>query len=163
MTTTQHSATPSFEVRTIAPIRVAAVRHVGPYEACETAWQTLCGWAGPKGLLGPKAVFMGLSHDDPSRTPTFQLRYDACIAIADDVAIEADAPVHEITIAGGDFLCAIHHGPYSELFETYVGLFAYVLPRLGRECSCPSVEVYLEDCTVTPADKLRTEIRIPLK
>ncbi len=29
------------------------VRHVGPYMECETAWNALCGWAGPKGLFTP--------------------------------------------------------------------------------------------------------------
>ena len=35
-------------IENIEPIRVASVRHVGPYEKCEPAWQKLCAWAGPR-------------------------------------------------------------------------------------------------------------------
>ena len=54
-------------IEKIEPIRVACVRHTGPYEECAGAWNKLCGWAGPRGLFGPQTRMIGISYDDPRR------------------------------------------------------------------------------------------------
>ena len=35
-------------IETLEPKKVAFVRHIGPYEKCEPAWNTLCSYAGQK-------------------------------------------------------------------------------------------------------------------
>jgi AraC family transcriptional regulator len=143
------------------PTRVAYVRHVGPYATCHAAWSALCGWAGPKGLLGPQVRVIGISHDDPEVTPPEKIRYDACITVSDDVA--AEGPVGVMDIGGGDYAMALHAGPYSGLHQSYAELCGVALPKLGREPGyAPSLEIYLNDPAVTPPQDLRTEIYIPL-
>ncbi len=141
--------------------RVAYVRHVGPYAQCEAAWTTLCAFAGPKGLLGPQTRFIGVCHDDPEVTPPEKIRYDACITVSDDVAAEGEVGLMDI--GGGEYVTALHEGPYSGLHASYAELCGVALPKLGREPGyAPSLEIYLDDPATTPPEDLRTEIYIPL-
>jgi len=140
---------------------VAYVRHVGPYAQCHAAWEALCGWAGPKGLLGPGVRVIGVCHDDPEVTPPEKIRYDACITVPEGVTAEGPAGVMDI--GGGDYAMALHAGPYSGLHASYAALCGVELPRLSREPAyAPSFEIYLNDPATTPPEDLRTEIYIPL-
>ena len=55
-------------VETVAPMRVAFVRHIGPYDQCSTAWDRLSSWLGKEGYLGRGCRFLGVSYDDPEST-----------------------------------------------------------------------------------------------
>jgi AraC family transcriptional regulator len=141
--------------------KVAYVRHVGPYAGCHAAWETLCGWAGPKGLLGPQTRVIGVCHDDPEVTPPEKIRYDACLAVGEGVT--AEGPVGVMDIGGGDYAMALHEGPYSGLHQSYATLCGVELPKLSREPGyAPSFEIYVNDPATTPPKDLRTEIYIPL-
>ena len=65
------------------PLRVACVRHVGPYQECGKAWQTLMAEAGKLDLIRPGVLHIGVGHDSPDVTPASELRYDACITVDD--------------------------------------------------------------------------------
>lgn len=147
--------------KTIEPFCVAFVRHVGPYEQCGTAWERLCAWAGPKGLLGPRSVFVGLCHDDPEITSGENIRYDACVAVPDGTEPEGDVGVKRI--GGGEYAATVHVGPYGEMYATYAWLCGVWAAEAGRELSGePSLEFYLNDPQSTPPEKLRTEICVRL-
>jgi len=75
-------------IETIKPMRMACVRHVGPFEEYGKAWTKLMVWAGPLGLLGPKTVYAGISYDDPSVVEPAKLRSDACISVPKDMIFE---------------------------------------------------------------------------
>lgn len=150
------------EIRAFDPIRVAYVRHVGPYEQCGGAWEKLCAWAESRGLLNEDAIFIGLSHDDPSLTAPRHIRYDACIAVDNSVHGQGDVLVQEIN--GGDFAVTLHKGPFDQMFAAYAELHGVWLPRTGRGMAMqPSVEVHLNDPETTPPEELLVEIRLPLK
>lgn len=120
-------------IKTLDPIRVACVRHVGPYADCGPAWQKLWGWAGQKGLLGP-----------------------------DTLAGEGEVGIR--TIAGGRYAVAVHVGPYAKLIDSYAELYGRWLPGQGlKPRDEPSFEIYRNDPSFTPADKLVTEICVPLE
>ncbi len=141
--------------------RVAYVRHVGPYAQCEAAWNALCAFAGPKGLLGPRTRCIGVCHDDPEVTPPEKIRYDACITVGPEVTAEGEVGIMDI--GGGECAMALHEGPYSGLHASYAELCGAVLPKLGREPGyAPSFEIYLNDPSTTAPKDLRTEIYIPL-
>ena len=67
--------------RTVPAIRVAFMRHVGPYCEAGAAWERLQAWAGPRGLFGPRTLVLGVCHDDPEVTPADKVRYDACVTV----------------------------------------------------------------------------------
>ncbi|MBI9080198.1 MAG: AraC family transcriptional regulator [Pseudodesulfovibrio sp.] len=66
---THEDTTLEVRVEELKPMKVAFVRHIGPYMECKTAWDTLCTWAEPKGLFRANTKFIGISHDDPTVTP----------------------------------------------------------------------------------------------
>lgn len=149
-------------IRTIDPIRVAAVRHTGPYEECETAWKTLMEWACPANLCVDGTRYIGVGYDNPEDTPPAAIRYDACMTIAEDVIPEGD--VREMTIDGGQYATVTYKGPYSGLKNIYHWLYAKWLPENGyRYAMKPCFEVYLNDPANTPPEDLVTEIWAPVE
>uniref|UniRef100_A0A7C4ELQ5 AraC family transcriptional regulator n=1 Tax=Fundidesulfovibrio putealis TaxID=270496 RepID=A0A7C4ELQ5_9BACT len=144
------------------PIRVACARATGPYMlAAQKAWDALCAWAGPKGLLHPGAMFIGIGYDDPGSTPQDLLRYDACVSVGPDVAADGDVSIMEIP--GGEFAVTVFKGPYTGLEAAYAQLYGQWLPASGREPDMrPGYEVYLNDPASTPPEELLTEINMPL-
>ena len=149
-------------IENVPKMRVAFVRHIGPYNECETAWEKLCGWAAPKGLFTPDAKILGLAHDNPEETPPEKIRYDACVTVGDDVQPEGEVGVQEIR--GGDYAIYLHKGPYEKLAGVYEELYTRAIPASGREFAFdPCFEVYVNDPRSTPPEELMTEIYVPLK
>lgn len=150
------------ELKRIEPIRVAFMRHTGPYKECGIAWEKLCGWIGRKGLFRPDTRFLGVSYDDPDVTPPEKLRYDACVVVGPDVKPEGEIGVQKI--AGGLYAVTIHKGPYEKFSETYAKLMGEWLPRSGHRLSgTPCFEHYLNDPNTTPREELLTAIHVPLE
>jgi AraC family transcriptional regulator len=148
---------------TLPEIRIASVRQTGPYmESAERAWEILCSWAGPKGLVTPATMMIGISHDEPQSTPSEEIRYDAAISLAADIAVEP--PMTLGSLPGGEYAIFIHQGPYEALEDTYKIIMGQWAPTSGREfADTPWFEVYRNDPTTTPPAQLITDIHIPLK
>jgi AraC family transcriptional regulator len=149
------------EIKNLDPIRVAFVRHVGPYAGCGAAWEKLCAWAGPRGLFGPDTRFLGICHDDPQITPPEKIRYDACVTVGAEVVPEGEVGAQETV--GGEYAVTLHRGPYEQLHATYERLCGEWLPHSGREPAiAPCFEVYLNDPKTTRPAELLTQIHMPL-
>ena len=150
------------EVESVEPTRVAFMRHFGPYDKCGDTWERFLAWAGAEGLLGAKARFIGLCHDDPEITPSEKIRYDACLTVD-----EGFKPVGEIgvqTIEGGPYARATHFGPYDRLGETYARLAGEWAPRSGwRLRTAPCFEVYLNSPESTEPEDLLTDVYLALE
>lgn len=143
------------------PRKVAFVRHLGPYQECGTAWDRLCTWAAPKGLLAGGPEMFGISYDDPETTPPEKIRYDACLRVEDDIEPGEDIGLQEI--AGGTYVVATHEGPYSDFNQTYSYLYADYIPSTQWECrDAPCVEIYLNDPNSTPPEDLVSLVCIPV-
>ncbi|MFH2002376.1 MAG: AraC family transcriptional regulator [Planctomycetota bacterium] len=150
------------EIRSMEPMRVAFVRHTGPYDQCGTAWEKLCSTLGAKGWLGPGVQFMGLCHDDPEVTPSDKIRYDACVKVDETFQPEGDIGVQ--VVPGGEFAVTTHLGPYNNLGKTYATLCGRWMPQNNRELrSAPSMEFYLNDPEGTDPEDLITDIYMPVE
>jgi AraC family transcriptional regulator len=157
---------PPMEVRTctLAPMKVAFLRHVGPYhgEALAGTWDRLLSWAGQRGLLGPGAQLLGIDHDNPHVTPADKLRYDACVVTTRPVQPEGDIGFQEIP--GGEYAVVTHTGPYERLPETYARLYGDWLPQSGREpAEAPGFTLYRNSPPDTAPEDLVTDIYVPLR
>lgn len=149
-------------IKNVQPLRVAFVRHIGPYSGCKAAWDRLCAWAGPRGLFGPGTQFVGICHDDPEVTPPDKIRYDACMTVGPTVQGEGDVGIQEVK--AGEYAVTEHRGPYEKLSETYARLCGEWIPAQGREIrSAPSFEVYKNDPGRTRPADLRTDVHVPLE
>jgi AraC family transcriptional regulator len=154
--------TMNVEIKTIKPMRVAFVRHVGPYDGVGTAWEKICTQLGIEGYLGNQSRFIGISYDDPDVTVPEKLRYDACITVDDNFVPTEDIDVQ--TVGGGEYAVMTHIGPYNKLNETYSKLYGQWLVHSGRELrSEPCMEFYLSDPDNTDPEDLITDICLPLK
>lgn len=143
------------------PIRVAFMRHVGPYSQVGATWDRFLPALGKEGWLGSDLLFIGICHDDPDVTPQGKIRYDACVSIPDRFVPEGDIGVQ--VIPGGEYAVTTHFGPYNRLGQTYAKLLGQWLPRSGRELGAtPCFEVYLNDPQSTEPEELLTDIYAPL-
>jgi len=150
------------EIRHMDEMKVIYVQAIGAYKNVGTAWESLCHFAGPRGLLGPQTKMFGLSHDDPDVTETSKLRYDACIVIDQDMQPEGEVGIK--TVRGGDYAVFLHKGAYSDLKRSYNDIFRNWLPQSNRELGdAAPIEIYLNDPEKVKPEDLLTEICIPLK
>ncbi|WP_229592001.1 AraC family transcriptional regulator [Pseudodesulfovibrio sediminis] len=139
------------------------VRHVGPYAECASAWETLCGWAGPKGLIRPEVRFLSLNHDDPDVTAPEKIRCDVCMTVEAPTPAP-QPPISRKTIEGGRYAMTVHHGPYEKLAETYAQLCGQWAPQNGYEIEAQaSIEIYLNSPKQTAPEDLITQVHIPIK
>src|SRR5580698_2913082 len=80
---TNHITTKVMKVitRKIKPMRVAYLRHVGPYESTGQTWIDLITRLSADKQVRKSSVFIGIGHDNPAVTRAADLRYDACITV----------------------------------------------------------------------------------
>jgi AraC family transcriptional regulator len=143
-------------------MRVAFVRHVGPFKDVGAAWGSVMGWAGMRGLFGPHTRAIGVIHDDPDITAPEQLRYDASVTVLGDVRAEGNDRHQEI--AAGDYAIARHRGPYDRISETYARMCGEWLPFERRElATAPALEFYLNAPQTTRPEDLLTDACLPLE
>ena len=162
MTVNKEAKKMNVEIKTIKPMRVAFMRHIGPYKECGKVWEKFCAWAGARLLLCPNTAFLGISHDDPTITPPEKLRYDACIPVDEKVLPDGEVGIQEIP--GGEYAVIRHLGQYEKLIDTYAKIMGEWLPRSGREPrSTPCFEVYINSPDNTDPKDLITDIYIPLE
>ncbi|MBB3175753.1 GyrI-like domain-containing protein [Variovorax sp. Sphag1AA] len=133
------------EIKTLAPVRVAYMRHVGPYGSSGIAqlWQRFAAWCGEHGLMEPRRVMYGISHDNADVTPPEKCRYDACIEVGDEFSPQGEVGVQ--TLRGGRFACARFAGTSADIHGAWVQLCDW-LPDSGHQADdAPPVEVYGKD------------------
>ncbi len=149
-------------IKRMDAMRVAFIRHVGPYNEVGPTWGQLCAWAGRRGLFGPHTKMFGLCHDAPEVTPPDKIRYDACIVVGPEVQAEGTIGIQ--TIPAGEYAATIHRGPYEGLHATYARLCGEWIPQQRREIrSAPAIEIYHNNPNDTPAEKLVTEVLVPVE
>lgn len=152
----------SVVVKPLKPMRVAFVRHVGPYDQVAPAWDRLCTFLGKEGLLGGDTQFFGICHDDPAVTESARIRYDACVTVDRHFAPQGDIGVQ--VLPGGDYAVLTHIGPYADLGASYARLFGQWLPRSGRRLRpTPSFEAYLNSPENTDPEDLIVDLHAPLE
>lgn len=142
-------------------IRVAALRHIGPYHTIGESFGKLYSIAVPAGLLGPASMMVGIYHDDPETTPEAELRSDAAVAIPESAQVPDG--LSEIRIPAGTYACTTHIGSYEGLGDAWSRLMGEWLPQSGRrvgEGVC--YEVHRNDPTRTPKEELRTDLFLPI-
>ena len=149
------------EIRTLGPMHVAFVRHIGPYNQVGPTWGKLMSWAGMRGLLGPDSHILGIVHDDPRITPADKVRYDAAVTVPPGVTPEGEVGVTDLS--GGSYATILHRGHYDTIGESYDMLCGVWLPQSGREVRDePAFEVYLNSPLNTAPQDLLTIIHLPV-
>ena len=147
--------------RKIKPMRVAYLRHVGPYEDTKPTWFDLMARLSADKQIRKRSVFIGIGHDNPSVTPAAELRYDACITVDEDY--EPKKPVALQTIVGGDYAVA-KNCPVGKIKDAFQYLFGKWLARSSRELRpAPSFIVLVDAQDAVAPTKRRVDIYMPLQ
>jgi AraC family transcriptional regulator len=149
-------------IKYLQPMRVAFMRHIGPYSEVGQTWDEFMMWLGKDGLLGGDSQFIGICHDDPAVTLSGRIRYDACVTV--DEAFRPQGEVGVQVISGGEYAIMTHFGPYEKLGASYAKLLGQWLPRSGRRVRpIPCFEVYLNSPENTAPADLISDIHVPLE
>lgn len=155
------------EIEARPELRVAAVRHVGPYAQVSAAFQKLGELAGRAGMFAeamrtqqaPKMV--GLYYDDPESVPAPELRADAGLIIGEGAPMPEG--LSEVRIPAGRYARVLHQGPYEQLGDVWARFFGEWLPQSGeRMGGGPSFELYRNSPMTAKPHELETELYLPL-
>lgn len=143
-------------------LRVATVRHIGPYAEIAEAFHRLGTLAAENGLYAhAEPAMLALYHDDPESTPTRELRSDAALVVHPDA--ELPSGVAESTVPAGRYARTTHHGSYAGLGDTWARFMGEWLPDSGHRVGTgPSYEVYVTDPRTTATEALRTDLYLSL-
>ena len=159
---TNHLTTKFMKVitRKIKPLRVAYLRHVGPYEAAKKTGFDLMARLSADQQIRPDSVYIGIGHDDPNVTPAAELRYDACFTVAE--TYEPKKPVQLQTIVGGDYAVA-KNCPVGEIKDAFQFLFGKWIAQSSRELRpAPSFVLLKGARDAVRRTKQRMDIYVPL-
>lgn len=157
----QGECTMQVVIRQQEPLKAVCVAHEGAYFMIGKTFETLNQWLTTNQIQpGPQ---LALYYHDPDVTPLEELKSYAGALVPSD--FETDSPeVSVIEIEGGTYAVATHIGPYDGLNRAWAEFVGKWLPSTGNTFSdVPCLELYLDNCQVTPADQVRTELLIPLK
>jgi AraC family transcriptional regulator len=142
-------------------LRVAALRHVGPYSQISQSFGKLSQVAASAGLFRNGAAMVALYHDDPESVPQDQLRSDAGIIVPDGAQIPPT--LTQQTLPAGRYAKTVHRGSYELLGDAWARFLGEWLPSSGqRLASTPSFELYRNTPTDTAKEQLVTELYAPL-
>jgi AraC family transcriptional regulator len=154
------------EVQQLAPMHVAYLRHVGPFQENSALFEQLfgriCGWAGPRGLLGPDTQFLSIYHDNPDITEAQKLRLDVAITVPESTKV--DAEIGKQRLEGGTYAVTrvkIRAKQYMEAWDSLMGGW---LPSSGYQPDDrPCFEISLNDPKTDPEGMHHVAICLAVK
>lgn len=142
-------------------LRVATLRHIGPYHRISEAFARLGELAGRAGLLDERPVMLALYHDDPETTPEAELRSDAAIVISADDAVPEGLTAQRVP--GGRYARTTHLGPYTQLGDAWARFMGQWLPSSGERLGeGVTYEIYVNNPSEAPPEQLHTDLYLPL-
>jgi AraC family transcriptional regulator len=146
------AASMKVEIKKLPTLRVAYMRHVGPYgdPRIGRLWERFMRWANHNNLPDGKRLFIGVSHDSPDIAMPDKCRYDTCAEVDPTFTPRRDVGVQDIR--GGLYGCARFDGSSADIYDAWLRLYGEWLPASGyqpddRLC----IEVYGNDVVVDAA------------
>jgi AraC family transcriptional regulator len=152
------------KIKELPALHVAYLANMEGYseEKIARAWETLCGWAGPRNLLGPGTILAGVSFDNPDITPADRCRYFACVAIPPDT--QTGGEIGAMDIPGGRHAVFSFNGRKKDIARAYSDLYGIWLPSSGYQpAECPSYEIYRTTPDSRPDGVFTMDICLPIE
>lgn len=151
---------------------LVAQYHVGPFEEASKAWDRLNNLVAMQRLVGESSLAIGISYDNPQTTLESRFRYDAAVVVDDatvkrarlaNLSRKESRGLRMIQFRGGNFMRAIHYGPYSDLPATY-GDLVHAAAVEGVELEeLPLIQIYRNSPKFTDEKDLETELLVRIK
>lgn len=157
---TQHQ---TVEVKDLPEMTVAYVRHIGPYKGdaalFEKLFGRLCGWAGPRNLIGADAKFIVVYHDNPDITQENKLRISVSLVVPPSTEVSGETG--KMVIQPGKYAIARFVVSGSEFQEAWSWVYGTWLPQSGYQPDDrPCFEMYPEG---EKDGKFTVDICVPVK
>jgi AraC family transcriptional regulator len=150
------------ETVTIPTMRVAAVRHIGPYNEIKEAFGRLMDFARGPNLIPPgPPIFLALYHDSPMVVPAAQLRSDAALVVREDVEASGDAVI--ASVPGGKYARVRYVGPYEgigQAWANFMEAFSEAEYHIGGDGL--TFDMYMNNPQTTPPEKLITDLYVQI-
>ena len=151
------------EIKTFPNVRVAYMRHLGPYgdAGIGRLWQRFGSWRRAEGLGGSETY--GIAPDSPDITSPEKCRYDACVAIDDTFKPSGEVGIQ--TIAGGLYACQPFTGTTDDINGAWMRVYSQWLPESGYQADDrPAVEAYGAEFKFDPkTGAFFCELRLPVR
>jgi AraC family transcriptional regulator len=145
------------KTETLPGLRLAALRHTGPYQRIGRAFGQLHDIITRAGL--PHRELVALFHDDPRATPVDQLRSDAGTIVDEGVALPPG--LTEQRIPAGRYATVEHRGSYAGLGDAWMRFTGDVEAATGQaRAGGVRFERYCNTPMEVPEDQLRTQLYI---
>lgn len=151
------------EVKELSLMTLAYVRHIGPYKGdaalFESLFGKLCGWAGPRNLIGKEAEFIVVYHDNAEITAENRLRISVSLVVPPQTEVSGE--VGKMTIEPGRYAVSRFRLSGSGFQEAWSWIYGTWLPQSGYQPDDrPCFERYPEE----PKDGIFTvDICVPVK
>ena len=156
------------EIRTLPDTKVLYARAIevmnGPAfeRANREAFNQLMGFLGKNNLMEQMSQCLAIYPDEPEIGK--EVRFDAGATFAEGAEPVATDGLDYQTLPGGRWAVFRHVGPYDTLWQTWQGAYRDWLSTSGEELrEAIPFEVYVDDPSQVEAEKLRTDIYLPLK
>jgi len=142
-----------YEIKELPEVRVAYLRYKGPFgPAVGEFWkEVFTPWQQAFGLTGK--VTYGVAQDDPSTTPAAECRYDACVEVAAEYAIQP--PAKEAHLPAGRYAVAQFNGTGADVPKAWGEFFAQ-LSAEGKAADGICFERYPADYAMDPVTGIFT-------
>jgi len=149
------------EYKDMPALRVAAVRHRGPYHQIAEAFGRLGEVAATAGLQDAPGTMLAVYHDDPAVTPVAELHSEAALVLGEGTTLPPG--LVELTLPAGRYAVATHVGSYQFLGEAWARLRQQVTAAGQRPLpGAPSYEIYRNTPETVAEAKLLTELYLPV-
>ena len=147
-------------IRTLDPIRVARIRHVGPYREAGACFERLFRWAQSTGA--PTGRVLTLAYDDPGKVEPERLRSDVCVELRTD---EQPPPgIAMGRVGGGRHAVYRVTGRYEAIARAYGRLVEEWLGGSGESMGDgPCMALHRHAVADTPQRKRVTDLCVPLR
>ncbi|MDP4190380.1 MAG: AraC family transcriptional regulator [Bacteroidota bacterium] len=151
------------EIKKMPKLHLAYVSHNQGYNSkVGAAFEKLCRWAGPRGLIKKDSIFLGISLDNPDITPPDKCRYYASMTIPEGVEATGGIGILDLP----ELNCAVYRyeGYQDGIEQAYNDVYKNWLPESGYQPDdYPSYEIYLRDPNEEPKGFFVLEVCLPVK
>jgi AraC family transcriptional regulator len=149
--TTEKGLTMNVEIKTLPAMRLAYLRHTGPYghPGIPQTWQRFMTWHAQNARATVGTRMYGISQDNPDVTPPGKCRYDCCVEVPP--AFQPKGEVGVQAFDGGRYACVRFTGTSATIHDAWMKMFGEWLPGSGWQAGdAPSLELYGDDMAPDP-------------
>jgi AraC family transcriptional regulator len=140
---------------------VIALRRTGkPYRDLNATFLDVFQWAERTANLERMSGIFGIPYDDPASVPVESLRYDACLALGEDVS--PAPPFHQVQLPAGEYASIRHYGSYEGLEASSQRLIVELLSVGSEPANFPLYYEFLNDPDQTAPNDLLTDVLVCL-